>query len=423
MHNKKFLATLAFLTASSLAIINPVSAQTYDPILRNFDDGPAGFGELALPRNDDGSSGRINLPFEVNFFGNMYDSFFINNNGNLTFNGGLSNFTPEPFPLIGRPLIGPYFADVDTRCADCGEVYLGSTLLDGKESVVVTWNEVGYFSDNADKLNTFQAVLIDQSAGNAPGDFDIQFRYNPLEWTTGDASGGSGGLGGTPAQAGFDAGNGLDFFALPGSFTSAVLDLQNTSNVSANTPGLWSFAIRSGETPGGTPENPLLPEVPQNPEDGFNFEFNVEPGEIIFIDPIVAVGYDYIVNSGPNIASVIIPNDFTVDGSYDLSFGGLSFELLPNVEFDFTSEVAGGVSSFTIEGIDAGLGLDPLDPLAFVTGLSFVDGGLVQLSQIPILFDTDGGGGTDPTTPEPSLLLGLLAVGGFGAMSRRSRQK
>ena len=62
---------------------------------------------------------------------------------------------------------------------------------------------------------------------------------------TGDASGGSGGFGGSPAQVGFDAGNEDDFLALEVSFTADVLSVCENSNVGEI--GVWRFAIREGE--------------------------------------------------------------------------------------------------------------------------------------------------------------------------------
>ena len=59
----------------------------------------------------------------------------------------------------------------------------------------VTWDDVGYYSAHTDKLDAFQLQLIDE--GN--GDFDIEFRYEAINWTTGDLSGGNNGLGGTVA--------------------------------------------------------------------------------------------------------------------------------------------------------------------------------------------------------------------------------
>ncbi len=372
--------------------------------------GDAGFGELAMFPNDDGSSNELGLPFDVNFFGNTFDTFFINNNGNISFNGPVSTFTPDPFPVANQPLIAPYWGDVDTRCATCGAVYVGSP---NAETTVVTWDSVGFFSSDSSLTNTFQLVLRDRSDTGA-GNFDIEFRYEDLNWTTGDASGGSGGLGGTPAQAGFDAGDGVNFFTLPGSRTAAVLDLQNTSNVSENTPGLWSFAIREGGTPGSTPDNPLLPVVNNGQ---FVFDFNVELNQTVFIDPIVAIGYDYEVTSGPNFQTVLLPTGIG-DDLYDLF-------LFDDTLMDYTDsgiDLAGGsvhnfgpggVDRFRILGIETEAGLDPNDTEAFVTGVSFTSAGRVQMTQTPISFDTDPGG--PGPIPEPSTVVlfatGLLGLG------------
>lgn len=267
--------------------------------------GDQDFGEQILERNDDGSSSELDLPFSANFFGTTYDTFFINNNGNITFNGPISTFTPNPFPISNQPLIAAYWGDVDTRNEDSGLVYLATP---DDDTVVVTYDNVGYFSSRADLRNSFQIILRDQSeVTGREGDFDIEFRYQTLEWTTGNASGGSNGLGGTPAQAGFDAGNEQDFFTIPGSRTEQVLDLQNTSNVSRNDPnfsGLWRFTLRNGITPGAGPENPLLPIIT---DEGYDFNFNVDNiDNPIWIDPEIAIGYDYIVNSGPNISLSLI---------------------------------------------------------------------------------------------------------------------
>lgn len=156
----------------------------------------------------------------------------------------------------------------------------------------------------------------------------------------------------------------------------------------------------------GSPENPLLPEEDDTPE-SFDFSFTVtEPSLPIFIDPIVAVGYNYIVNSGPNVASVILPeigdgifDVYGWDGSdYNLYLG----EALSNIAFDFEAD---GVSQFQVKGIEVEEMLDPTDPAAFVTGLTFVDAGNVDISQIAITVDTDD----LVDVPAPSSL-GLLAI-------------
>lgn len=270
-----------------------------------------------------------------------------------------------------------------------------------------------FYPSNSSLTNNFQLVLRDQ--GN--GDFDVDFRYDRLEWTTGNASNGTNGLGGIPAQAGYDAGNQTNFFALPGSLTADVLELQNTSNVSAATPGLWSFAIRDGALPGETPENPLMPVTT---DAGFDFDFDVVLNETVFIDPIVAVGYDYIVNSGPLFASVTLPVGIG-DDSYDLLLWDLATSmyvdagtLTGGVEHFFA---AGGIDRFRILGIEASELLDPADATAFVTGLSFASTGRVNVSQNPITFDTDSAQGPIPEPTTWMLLSGALL--GFGAMRKR----
>jgi hypothetical protein len=110
----------------------------------------------------------------------------------------------------------------------------------------VTWYLVGYFNTHDDLQNSFQ-MIIRPAPSCGSGDFDVEFRYERCQWTTGDASMGSGGLGGTPAQAGFDAGDRVNYFALPGSLTMTILNLCTTSNVGM--PGVWRFRIRGGELP------------------------------------------------------------------------------------------------------------------------------------------------------------------------------
>ncbi|MFN5515968.1 MAG: PEP-CTERM sorting domain-containing protein [Cyanobacteriota bacterium] len=387
-----------------------VPTQAAVPLLSGF-GGPSGFGEDFVERNDDGFDGPADLPFEINFFGEMYDQFFVNNNGNITFESGLSAFTPSFFPGAPQPIIAPWWADVDTRNLESGVVYYTAPNAD---TVVVTWDRVGYYPSQADKLNSFQLVLKNR-ADTGAGNFDVEFRYNQLEWTTGSASGGSGGLGGIPAVAGFDAGDDANFFMLPGSRTGEVLDIINLSNVSEDTPGLWSFAIRNGQTPGTTPDNPLLPVV----IDGeFNFDFNVpDTSTRIFIDPVVAVGYDYIVDSGPDITSVLLPTGIG-DNLFELfaddsagactSFTSTGTTLTGGNIFNFTSPVR----CFSVRGIEVGANLDPTDTLAFVTGLTFDAPGMVSLRQNPVTVST--------VIPEPMTLAGVgAAVGIMGGFKRR----
>jgi hypothetical protein len=241
---------LVTLCIAALALLSgPTSAHAQAQLVSGL-GGPQDFGEDTLHVNDDGYSGAINIsglfPSGINYFGVTQNTVYVNNNGNITFAGGVYNYTPQPFPTSARPMMAPYWGDVDTRgaqtCTGCNRVYWDLDYINGSFSA--TWYNVGYYSSATNRLNSFQVILTDRSPTFGPGDFDIQFRYNRCEWTAGNASGGSGGLGGTQAQMGFDAGNLVDYWSHPDSQTPAILDLCTTSNVGQ--PGVWEFEIRNG---------------------------------------------------------------------------------------------------------------------------------------------------------------------------------
>ena len=87
---------------------------------------------------------------------------------------------------------------------------------------------MGYYDKRTNKENTFQIIIVSDG-------FDNTFAgmyYDKIEWTTGDESDGEygdpeDGLGGTPAQMGFDDGQRKKFFAHRWSRTPNVLKLAN----------------------------------------------------------------------------------------------------------------------------------------------------------------------------------------------------
>lgn len=220
--------------------------------------GDKGFGEGTLLANDDSYTSAINITSVfgsrgLDFFGNQYTQLYVNNNGNLTFSGGLSQFTPSVINAgLFNPVIAAYWADVDTRGSGAtvtsGGTSMGSNLvyydLDAANGVfTATWDDVGYYSSFTDKLNAFQIQLVDRGGG----DFDIIYRYEAVNWTTGNASGGSGGLGGTVARAGYSAGSGnTNYFELGQSGNQdAMLALDTTMGNSGRT-GVYTFSVRNG---------------------------------------------------------------------------------------------------------------------------------------------------------------------------------
>ncbi|MFO0557974.1 MAG: nidogen-like domain-containing protein [Polyangiales bacterium] len=240
-------ALAATVAAVAMTVVAGREAEAI-PLIRGL-GGPADFGTNELYYNDDGSSSVINVagafPFGLTFFGRTFRELYVNNNGNITFGGPLSTYTPAPFPVANQRMIAPWWGDVDTR--GMGRPARNGVYWDIRPGqFTVTWYLVGYFSSHDDLQNSFQMILRPAPSCGS-GDFDVEFRYERCQWTTGDASGGSGGFGGTPAQAGFDAGDRVNFFALPGSRMMSVLNLCTTSNVGE--PGRWLFQIRGGELP------------------------------------------------------------------------------------------------------------------------------------------------------------------------------
>ncbi len=228
--------------------------------------GPNGYGPLencSAPSDDgsyvgppvDGGTGSSAIALGTGFgagllLGSMrYPSIYLNNNGNLSFRGALSEYTAARFPRgTGVPMIAPWWGDVDTRGG--GQPSRNHVCFVSEPSrFVATWYRVGYFTSAVDRLNSFQVIVTPAGAAGS-GDFDAEFRYGLCQWTTGDASGGTGGLGGTPAQAGIDVGDSTNAVSFPGSGTADVLYLCTTSNVGI--PGVWRVQVRSG-----IPRNPI----------------------------------------------------------------------------------------------------------------------------------------------------------------------
>lgn len=234
------LALVLALTA--LVALNPVraSAASFEP----------GFNSNTLAANDDGSTGLVGLPFPIDFFGNTYSSLYVNNNGNVTFNGSLGTYTPEGLTTFGSPIIAPFWADVDTAVSGSALVTYGNGTVAGHEAFGVNWPGVDCYVTTGGGLNYFQMIIVNRS-DIAPGDFDIEFNYSAISWDSGQASGGNGACqGGTSAAVGYSNGT-SNAFELTGSFVNgAFLDGGPHALISGsqNSPiaGRYIFPVRAG---------------------------------------------------------------------------------------------------------------------------------------------------------------------------------
>uniref|UniRef100_A0A8C9YBZ3 NIDO domain-containing protein n=1 Tax=Sander lucioperca TaxID=283035 RepID=A0A8C9YBZ3_SANLU len=199
------------------------------------------------PRSDDGSSPLIPLQRPFVYFGRSYSQIYVNQNGDLTFNGAFSSYSPQRFPMYGtRDVIAVFWTDLDNRVN--GEIYYnqytsGSVLQQATQDInryfpglnfnanwvfVATWYEVAYYPTTGTRT-TIQAVLI------SGGQYSfVLMNYGIIALTT--------------HNAGYDTENSTHHFTIPGSFsnnaTGSYSAFRLGSNV--NVPGRWAFRIDLG---------------------------------------------------------------------------------------------------------------------------------------------------------------------------------
>ena len=158
----------------------------------------------------------------------------------------------------------------------------------------------------------------------------------------------------------------------------------------------------------GTEQQIQLPVV--TIDGAYQFNFAVEAGVTYHIDPLVAVGYDYLTGAGdPNFRTVTLPNGIG-DGLYDIwLWDGIGWWLVADdwasgATFDFG---LAGVDRFRITDIETSAGLDPADATAFVTSVTFTGAGQFTGTQTPITVDV---------AQVPEAPIGALLFTGFAAM-------
>ncbi len=172
-------------------------------------------------RNDDDYTNAISIPFNFCLYGTNWNSVYINNNGNLSFGASYFTFTAVAFPSNQYVMVAPFWADVDTRIPSVngppsGLVYYKITPT----YMIVQWQAVGYYAYYTDKVNTFQVIITNGSDPILPPGDNVAFCYGSMQWTTGDASGGSNGFGGSSATVGINKGDGINFIQM-GQFDQA----------------------------------------------------------------------------------------------------------------------------------------------------------------------------------------------------------
>jgi len=122
--------------------------------------------------------------------------------------------------------------------------------------------------------------------------------------------------------------------------------------------------------------------------------------EFTTYDPAIAVGYNFVVRSGPNFAKIKLPtgignNLYTLHLDTNANTPGIQpgpsvATLTGGVEFDFTvttgsyTGVPAGLASFQIMGIEPSASIDPDNPGAFAVDLNFISATAVEFTMTPI---------------------------------------
>jgi serralysin len=213
--------------------------------------GASGYGETALPRGDTGyAKVDVSAVFEKGFLldGVTYhaNELFISTDGFVTFGAGVDAM-PNNAKNLTVPFIAPFMADVDTRLdgegTESGQIWLDVDTA--KDCVTITWEDVGFYRRNATYTNTFQLQLYDRGGGS----MDVVFRYESIEWTSGDLQGGSMGTGGSPAQIGYRiSASGNVTYIGPSGDEEELLDLPDTQG-NSGVDGLYIYRLGGAQVP------------------------------------------------------------------------------------------------------------------------------------------------------------------------------
>lgn len=212
-----------------------------------------GFDTFQLARNDDASTAAVGLGFSANFFGNTHTNIFVSNNGYITFNNGQANYSPIGLgaTYTGQPIIAGLYVDLDTRNPASGITSYGTGTYNGRAAFGATYPGVGYYPNNADKLDTFQIILTDRS-DTGTGNFDIYLNYQDIQRGGGASAGYNAAQGGAPGT----------FFQIPGSLSGEAFANGGINALVTATndgvPGQFLFTARNGVV--ANPPPSLVPE-------------------------------------------------------------------------------------------------------------------------------------------------------------------
>lgn len=219
----KIAKALVALVAATTVVFAPVAAQAATPgigdqsnAVRYGASDPLGTRITEFTGEDDTST-VVDAPFVMNFFGNAYDKLCISINGGVfpttSSSTDCAAYDYDVADLAGEaesPMVAVLALDIDlsecpaalwTDASDSGandndnvdegelnddgfalpcSIYWGTTTVDGRDAVAITWYRVPNNDNGNDPshTNTFQLILIKRDGGNSTDGYDFDFEFN-----------------------------------------------------------------------------------------------------------------------------------------------------------------------------------------------------------------------------------------------------
>ena len=146
----------------------------------------------------DCSSAPISFPgWTFELYGSVYEEFYVNSKGMISFGGDVIDWTPTKFPEAEYNQIAGYWQDTDNRSV--GEIKYKVT----QDAVYVNYVEVGYYNNHNDLTNSYQIIITPNDGLIGDGN-NAQVCYLDMNWAHGDIGGSGGCCGDTPGVTGAD---------------------------------------------------------------------------------------------------------------------------------------------------------------------------------------------------------------------------
>ncbi|XP_072938855.1 nidogen [Epargyreus clarus] len=215
---------------------------------------PHGVGlDQQLPRGPEQASRELPLNVPIVFYGEVYESIFVNNHGVLSFRSDIPSFMNTEFPLP-YPSIAAFYSNIDTTQG--GTVWYRETseshiIAKAEESVqnnfhdyydfkptsvfIATWVDVTYTESRQERKNSFQIAVI----SNGTESFvELLYPEREIQWINRETL--PNGLPEAKAQAGFVAEDGR-LFTLRGSGSHQIRNVVSWSNIQE--PGRYVYRV------------------------------------------------------------------------------------------------------------------------------------------------------------------------------------